>query len=158
VEQAADWSALRSPETYIGYDRAARFRSPGGIKHNAERLYAAPERLGLNDWGLAGKWVDHGQNAVLQSAGGKIIFRFHARDLNLVLGPAAGEKPVRFRVTIDGQAPGENHGVDTDAQGSGVVKQYRLYQLIRQKGTVGTHTFEIEFLDPGVKAFAFTFG
>jgi thiol-disulfide isomerase/thioredoxin len=158
VEQAADWSALRSPETYIGYDRAERFRSPGGIKHNAEHLYATPHRLGLNDWGLAGNWIDRGQNAVLKSAGGKIIFRFHARDLNLVLGPAAGGKPVRFRVTIDGREPGENHGVDTDTQGSGVVKQYRLYQLVRQKGDVSDHTFEIEFLDSGIQAFAFTFG
>jgi hypothetical protein len=112
----------------------------------------------LNQWWLAGKWVEQGRVAVLQSAGGKIAFRFHARDLHLVLGPRADGEPVRFRVTIDGQSPGANHGVDTDAEGNGLVKDLRLYQLVRQKGPIADHTFVIEFLDPGVQAFSFTFG
>jgi thiol-disulfide isomerase/thioredoxin len=158
AEAAADMSDVKSPETYIGYDRADKFASAGGIKNNAEKLYTAPTHLGLNNWGLDGKWVDHAQVAVLKSPGGKIVFRFHARDLHLVLGASEDGKPIHFRVTIDGQVPGENHGVDTDAQGNGVVTDHRLYQLVRQKGSIVDHTFEIEFLDPGVQAFSFTFG
>jgi thiol-disulfide isomerase/thioredoxin len=158
VEAAPDLNQVRSPETYIGFSRAAHFASPGGIKQDMEQFYTAPEHPGLNDWGLAGKWADHEQSAQLKSAGGKIVFRFHARDLHLVLGPATAGKPVHFRVTIDGQAPGENHGVDTDAQGNGVVTDHRLYQLVRQKDTISDHTFVIEFQDAGVLAFAFTFG
>ena len=155
---AADTRDVGSPETYMGYFRAQHFASPGGLKPEVEATYVEPTHLQLNDWGLAGTWVDHGQVAVLRSAEGKIVFRFHARDLHLVLAPAAGGKPVRFRVTIDGQAPGPNHGVDTDAQGGGVVKEDRLYQLVRQTGPVADHTFSIEFEDPGVQAFSFTFG
>jgi thiol-disulfide isomerase/thioredoxin len=151
-------SQVRSPETYVGYGRAQHFASPGGIKHDDEQQYAAPDHPALNEWGFAGKWIDHQQIAQLKTAGGKIIFRFHARDLHLVLGPTAEGKPVRFRVTIDGQAPGDNHGVDTDPQGNGVVTDYRLYQLVRQQGAIADHVFEIEFQDPGVQAFAFTFG
>jgi hypothetical protein len=158
VEAAPDMSQVRSPETYIGYARAKNFASPGGIRQDMEQFYAAPEHPGLNQWGLAGKWADHEQSAQLKSAGGKIVFPFHARDLHLVLGPANDGKPVRFRVTIDGQAPGENHGVDTDAQGNGVVTEHRLYQLVRQKGSITDHVFVIEFQDAGVQAFAFTFG
>ena len=158
IEAAADTRDVRSPETYIGYDRAAHFASPGGIKHDGEKTYVAPEQPKLNEWGLAGTWVDHEQIAVLKSAGGKIVFHFHARDLHLVLGTGADGKPVRYRVTIDGQEPGENHGVDTDAQGNGVVTDHRLYQLVRQKGPVADHVFTIEFEDPGVQAFSFTFG
>jgi len=158
VEVAADKNDMRSPETYIGFARAQNFASPGGIKENREKLYAAPSKPWLNEWGFSGDWVDHPQFAELQAAGGKIVFRFHARDLHLVLGPPADGKPVRFRVTIDGQAPGENHGVDTDADGNGVVKDYRLYQLVRLKDRVADHTFTIEFDDPGVQAFSFTFG
>lgn len=158
VEASADSAEVRSPETYIGYSRAAHFASPGGFDYSQEKVYVAPLHPSLNQWGLEGKWVDHLQSAVLDSAGGKIVFHFHARDLHLVLGPTADGKPVRFRVTIDGQEPGENHGVDTDAQGNGVVTDHRLYQLIRQKGGVVDHTFEIEFEDPGVQAFSFTFG
>ncbi len=157
-QAAADMKDVRSPETYIGYARAENFASPGGIKRDAEKLYAEPNHPRLNEWGLAGKWIDHRQVAVLQSAGGKIVYRFHARDLHLVLGPTADGKSVRFRVTVDGQAPGENHGVDTDAQGNGIVTDHRLYQLVRQKGPVADHTFVIEFQDPGVQAFSFTFG
>lgn len=158
AQAAADTKDVRSPETYIGYARAEHFASPGGIKRNAEQIYTEPKQLRLNEWGLVGKWTDHHQVAILGSAGGKIVFRFHARDLHLVLGPGADGKPIRFRVTIDGQAPGENHGVDTDAQGNGIVKDARLYQLIRQKGAVMDHTFTIEFEDAGVQAFSFTFG
>jgi thiol-disulfide isomerase/thioredoxin len=158
AQAAADTNDIHSPETYIGYARAAHFVSPGGIKRDGEQLYTEPTHLQLNEWGLGGKWLDHRQVAVLRSPEGKIIFRFHARDLHLVLGPTADGKPVRFRVTIDGQAPGENHGVDTDAQGNGVVTDDRLYQLVRQKGAVTDHTFTIEFLDEGVQAFSFTFG
>ena len=158
IQAAADTNDVRSPETYIGYGRAEHFASPGGIKQNAERLYTEPVHPRLNEWGLAGVWADHEQFAMLKSAKGKIVFHFHARDLHLVLGPSADGKPVRFRVTIDGQAPGENHGVDTDAQGNGVVNGYRLYQLVRQKGAIADHIFTIEFEDPGVQAFSFTFG
>jgi thiol-disulfide isomerase/thioredoxin len=158
VEAAADMNDVRSPETYIGYARAENFVSPGGLKRNAEQLYGEPKKLHLNEWGLAGQWTDHRQVAVLGAAGGKILFRFHARDLHLVLGPTVDGKPVRFRVTVDGQAPGEDHGVDTDAEGNGVVTDHRLYQLIRQRGAVTDHTFVIEFLDAGVQAFSFTFG
>jgi thiol-disulfide isomerase/thioredoxin len=158
VEAAADTNDVRSPETYIGYARAAHFASPGGISQDSEKNYTAPAQPGLNEWGLSGEWVDHGQVAILKSAGGKIVFHFHARDLHLVLGPTADGKPVHFRVTVDGQAPGDNHGVDTDAQGSGVVTDHRLYQLVRQKGAVRDRVFAIEFEDPGVQAFSFTFG
>lgn len=158
LQQAADSDSVRSPETYIGYARAAHFASPGGIKPDGEKNYSAPDQLRLNEWGLAGKWVDYEQAAVLKSVNGKIVFRFHARDLHLVLGPAADGKPVHFKVTIDGLAPGDNHGVDTDADGEGMVTEHRLYQLVRQKGAINDHVFAIEFADPGVQAFSFTFG
>ncbi|HEY1803531.1 MAG TPA: thioredoxin family protein [Terracidiphilus sp.] len=158
VEAPADADDVRSPETYIGYARAAHFASPGGIREDSEKLYVAPTQPALNQWGLSGRWVDQEQVAVLKTAGGKIVFHFHARDLHLVLGPTADGKPVRYRVTIDGQAPGENHGVDTDAGGNGAVTDHRLYQLVRQKGSVTDHVFTIEFEDPGVQAFSFTFG
>jgi thiol-disulfide isomerase/thioredoxin len=155
---ASDMSQVRSPETYIGYSRAEHFDSPGGFMMDTEFAYAAPQNPKLNDWGLQGKWLDRAMEAVLKAPGGKIIFRFHARDLHLVLGPGPDNKPVRFRVTIDGHAPGENHGVDTDAQGNGVVTEHRLYQLVRQQGTITDHVFVVEFLDPGVQAYSFTFG
>lgn len=158
IEAAADDRDVRSPETYIGYARAEHFASPGGIKEDREKLYAAPAQPRLNQWGLSGAWIDHQQIAELKSPGGKIVFHFHARDLHLVLGPTADGKPVHFRVIIDGQAPGANHGVDTDAEGNGVVTGYRLYQLVRQHDAVTDHIFTIEFLDPGVQAFSFTFG
>jgi hypothetical protein len=158
VQAPADAGNVRSPETYIGYFRADNFASPGGVKRDADQLYTQPSSLHLNQWALAGRWVDREQFAVLNSAGGKIAFRFHARDLHLVLGPATGGKAVRFRVTIDGHAPAESHGVDIDAEGNGFVTEYRLYQLVRLKGPVADHTFVIEFLDPGVQAFSFTFG
>lgn len=158
AQAAADVNELRSQETYIGYARADNFASQGGIKRDTDHSYTEPAHLQLNEWGLSGHWLDQRQAAVLKAAGGKIIFRFHARDLHLVLGPGTEGRSIRYRVTIDGQAPGPNHGVDADAQGNGVVTDDRLYQLIRQKGPVTDHTFIIEFLDPGVQAFSFTFG
>jgi len=158
IQAAADVNDVRSPETYIGYARAEHFASPGGLKSDSEHAYTEPTQPRLNEWGLAGEWVDHKQVAVLKSAGGKIVFHFHARDLHLVLGPSEDGKPIHFRVTIDGHAPGESHGVDTDADGNGVVTAYRLYQLVRQNGAVTDHIFTIEFDEPGVQAYSFTFG
>jgi thiol-disulfide isomerase/thioredoxin len=156
AEAAADGAALGSPETYIGYQRAERFASPGGLQSDRARNYLAPASLERNQWGLSGAWIDRGEAAELRAAHGKILFRFHARDLHLVMGPGAG--PVRFRVRIDGRAPGADHGVDCDEQGFGTVTEDRLYQLVRQHGKIEDRTFEIEFLDPGVRTFAFTFG
>jgi cytochrome c biogenesis protein CcdA/thiol-disulfide isomerase/thioredoxin len=158
AEAAPDKSNSRSPETYIGYHRAEHFGSAEPIAQDSRKVYTLRPRLSLNQWGLAGTWKVSAESAVLQTAPGKIVFRFHARDLHLVLGPAKDGKPVRFTVKLDGTAPGEDHGSDTDASGGGNVAEHRLYQLIRQKGAVEDRTFEIEFLDPGVQAFAFTFG
>ena len=157
AEAAPDMGSVQSPETYVGYDRAENFISPGGAVEDARHVYAAamPRR---NEWALSGDWTIGKEDAVLNQKGGSIVYRFHARDLHLVLGPAADGKPVRFRVTIDGMAPGMSHGSDVDAAGAGVVTGQRLYQLVRQSGTISDHTFEIEFLDPGVQAYAFTFG
>jgi len=151
-------SDVESPETYVGYDRADSFLSPGGLKQDAAHSYSLPKHLELNQWGFMGTWTDHAQVASLDSAHGRIVYRFHARDVHLVLGPAANGKPIKFRVKIDGQAPGESHGVDTDAAGTGTITTQRLYQLIRQKDPIEDRTFEIEFLDPGAQAYAFTFG
>jgi cytochrome c biogenesis protein CcdA/thiol-disulfide isomerase/thioredoxin len=148
--------SLRSPETYLGYVRAANFASPGGqVRDRAQDYASAP--LTLNRWSLAGRWTVGRQSARLDRADGRIAFRFHARDLHLVLG-SVGPTPVRFRVTIDGRAPGAMAGMDIDAQGMGRITGQRLYQLIRQRGEIGERTFEIEFLDAGAEAFAFTFG
>ncbi len=158
AQAAPDFGDVASPETYIGYARQQNYASPQKIRQDGPQSYTAPSRLTVNQWGLAGNWNVSDEHAVLLAAPGKIIYRFHARDLHLVLGPGKNGQPVRFRVTIDGTPPGPDHGGDTDEQGAGVVKEYRLYQLIRQKGKVEDRTFEIEFLDPGVQAFAFTFG
>src|SRR5215472_1944435 len=147
----------RSPETYIGYDRARNFASPGGIVENERHVYAS-ESLQPNQWSLSGDWTVRGENAVLNGVAGSIVYRFHARDLHLVLGPDTDGKPIRFRVTIDGNAPGADHGTDTDVDGQGVVDSQRLYQLVRQNDVISDRTFAIEFLDPGVHAYAFTFG
>jgi cytochrome c biogenesis protein CcdA/thiol-disulfide isomerase/thioredoxin len=157
IEAAPDMEHVSSAETYIGYRRADGFRSPGGFADDRAKSYALPTSLELNEWGLLGRWTDDPEKAVLDAAPGKIEFRFLARDLHLVLGPA-GDKPVRFRVRLDGVAPGANHGVDTDAEGNGVIREQRLYQLIRQTSPVAPHTFSIEFLDGGVQAYSFTFG
>ncbi|MGY4724654.1 cytochrome c biogenesis protein DipZ [Burkholderia pyrrocinia] len=155
---AADTADVRSPETYVGYARAEDFSSPGGVVRDTAHRYDAPARPGLNDWGLAGTWQVGAERASLAAPSGRIVYRFHARDLHLVLGPGANGQPVRFRVTLDGAAPGAAHGADVDAQGYGTVTGQRLYQLVRQPGAIADRTFAIEFLDPGVDAYAFTFG
>jgi cytochrome c biogenesis protein CcdA/thiol-disulfide isomerase/thioredoxin len=162
AEAAADMSEIQSPETYVGYARAENFVSPGGAAKDQAKTYTA-ETKQLNEWGLNGDWTVGSEHATLNAKGGSITYRFHARDLHLVLGPGADGKPVRFKVTIDGAAPGANHGSDIDENGAGTVTGQRLYQLVRQKsdggaGGVADHTFEIQFLDPGVQAYAFTFG
>ncbi|HZC55052.1 MAG TPA: cytochrome c biogenesis protein DipZ [Xanthobacteraceae bacterium] len=155
--EAAPSTSDQSPETYIGYNRAKDFVSPGGLVPDEAHLYEAATPK-LNQWSLSGDWTDTGEHASLNQPDGRIVYRFHARDLHLVLGPPSDGKPVRFKVTIDGAAPDADRGVDIDADGQGVVKEQRLYQLIRQSGAVADRTFAIEFLDPGVQAFAFTFG
>jgi thiol-disulfide isomerase/thioredoxin len=156
AEAAAAFSEVKSPETYIGYARADHFASPGGFLRDKAKTYESTTLL-LNDWTLQGPWLDSRQSARSLAAGAKIHFRFHARDLHLVLGSASG-RSVRFRITLDDKAPGPEAGVDSTADGTGVVRDQRLYQLIRQKGPVRDRTFTIEFLDAGVEAFAFTFG
>ena len=158
VEAAADNSDMKSPETYIGYSRAEHFASPGGEAEDRSHTYAAPSQPSLNEWGLDGKWRVGEEHATLSAANGGIVYRFHARDLHLVLGPDKDGKPVRFRVSIDGAAPGAAHGSDVTPDGTGTVTEQRLYQLVRQTGDVKDHTFSIEFLDPGVEAYSFTFG
>ncbi|MGO9993631.1 MAG: cytochrome c biogenesis protein DipZ [Steroidobacteraceae bacterium] len=147
-----------SPETYIGYRRAQNFASPGGIVQDQARAYVLPTAVGVNQWALLGTWAVDPEKAGLRSAPGRIAFGLSARDLHLVLGPGTAGKPVRFRVRLDGEVPGPNHGEDTDADGNGVITNQRLYQLIRQSGAVATHVFTIEFIDDGVQAYAFTFG
>jgi cytochrome c biogenesis protein CcdA/thiol-disulfide isomerase/thioredoxin len=156
AEAGAALAEIGSPETYIGYARADRSVSPGGLDRDKLKTYSAPA-LQLNDWALEGPWLDRRQSALSFAPGAKIHFRFHARDLHLVLGSASG-KPLRYRVTLDGKAPGGDAGVDAGADGLGMVKEQRLYQLVRQKGPVRDRTFTIEFLDAGVEAFSFTFG
>jgi thiol-disulfide isomerase/thioredoxin len=158
AEAAADWSSLRSPENYVGYERTGNFASPGGAVPDARRVYAAPAPMPLNHWALSGDWTIERQGSVLNAANGRIAYRFHARDLHLVMGPTARGASVRFRVRIDGRPPGAAHGVDVDDQGNGTATEQRLYQLIRQPQPIADRQFEIEFLDPGVEAFAFTFG
>ncbi|MEI9979399.1 MAG: cytochrome c biogenesis protein DipZ [Edaphobacter sp.] len=158
AEAAADSGDVRSPETYIGYHRAENFASPGGFNQNEPQVYEAPANLKLNEWAFAGKWQDERQIATSLAPSSAIVYRFHARDLHLVLGPSNTGKPIRFRVTLDGKVPGADHGVDTDVDGYGTVSEDRLYQLIRQHGAVQDRTFRIEFLVPGVQAYSFTFG
>ena len=157
IQAAADTAHDQSPETYIGYRRAAKFGSPGGLVKDTAHDYELPIDLQRNQWALAGQWTVDPEKAVLNAAPGEVVYKFYARDLHLVLGPGSG-KPVRFRVQLDGADPGANHGVDTDADGRGVIDGQRLYQLIRQSGSIGEHLFSIEFLDDGVQAYSFTFG
>jgi thiol-disulfide isomerase/thioredoxin len=147
-----------SPETFIGYGRTERFVSPQRLMHDSQKSYSLPAKPLLNQWGLGGSWTVGIESVVLDEAPGKILFRFHSRDLHLVVAPTKDGKPVRFKVTLDGTAPGENHGTDSAPDGTGEVRAPRLYQLIRQRGQIRDRTFEIEFLDPGVQAFDFTFG
>jgi thiol-disulfide isomerase/thioredoxin len=158
AEAGADWGSLRSPENYLGYERTENFASPGGAVLDEPRVYEAPARLRLNHWALSGDWTIEQQATVLNEANGRIAYQFHARDLHLVMGPAARGTSVRFRVFIDGQPPGAAHGIDVDDQGNGTVSEQRLYQLIRQPKPIADRLLEIEFLDSGVEALAFTFG
>ena len=158
VETTADWANLRSPENYLGYERTARFVSPGGAERDRRRLYATPARLALNQWALAGEWTMGRQATVLSSPNGRIVCRFHARDLHLVMGSPQQGNSVRFRVSLDGQPPGPAHGVDVDEGGHGTAGERRLYQLIRQPKAIVDRRFAIEFLDAGVETFAVTFG
>jgi cytochrome c biogenesis protein CcdA/thiol-disulfide isomerase/thioredoxin len=157
AEAAPDLHEVKSPETYVGYGRIENFASAGGVVRDEDHVYSvdAPQ---LNHWGLVGNWTVGQENARLNEPGGSIVYRFHARDLHLILGPGRAGEPVRFRVTIDGAPPGDDHGTDVDADGRGVVRGERLYQLIRQSGDIKDRVFEIQFLDPGVQAYAFTFG
>jgi thiol-disulfide isomerase/thioredoxin len=153
-----DWTSLRSAETYVGSARSENLSSPGGVKRNTSTHYRAASRLPPDHWSLAGDWTIRGEYATVDEASGKIAYRFHARDLHLVLGREPGGDPIRFRVTIDGKPPGADHGADVDAEGWGSLDQDRMYQLVRQAGRVTDRTFEIEFLSLGARAYSFTFG
>jgi thiol-disulfide isomerase/thioredoxin len=157
-EAQADWTNLESPETYLGYEQAQRFASPVGVALDEPRTYVTPHPLQLNDWALSGDWTVQRRASVLNEADGRIAFRFHARDVHLVMGPRVRDTSVPFSVLVDGEPPGAAHGLDVDEQGQGTVAQQRLYQLIRERGSITDRTFEITFLDPGVEAYAFTFG
>jgi thiol-disulfide isomerase/thioredoxin len=158
AEAAADWNDLKSAENYVGYQRTENFASPGGPVPGKSRVYAARMPLALNHWSLSGDWTMDKGDILLNKAGGRILYRFHARDLHLVMGPASPGTSVRFRVLVDGKPPGPAHGSDVDSEGNGTVGEQRMYQLIRQPKPIVDRQFEIEFLDPGVQAFSFTFG
>jgi thiol-disulfide isomerase/thioredoxin len=157
VEAEADWDNLRTRETYLGYERSEHFASPDVAAVDERRAYELPERLRLNHWALAGEWTIGRENVVLDQAGGGIAYRFHARDAHLVLSPGTRE-PIPFRMLLDGEAPGPSHGVDVDEDGTGVLREGRLYQLVREHDAVRERTLEITFLEPGAEAYAFTFG
>ena len=158
LEAPADWTDLRSPENYTGYGRTENFASPGGLHPDRPHVYDAPAQIRLNHWALAGDWTAGEQATTLNGAGGRITYRFQARDLHLVTGPQTPGTAVRFQVTLDGQPPGDDHGGDVDAEGHGTITEQRLHQLIRQHGRITERTFEMTFLDPGVQTFSFTFG
>jgi thiol-disulfide isomerase/thioredoxin len=158
IEESADSLNLSSPETYVGHDRADRFASPGGAARDERHVYRFPEKLAVNGWALSGDWTVGGESALSNARNARLAYRFHARDLNIVMAPAVRTTPVRFRVLIDGKPPGASHGVDVDEEGAGAVTAPRLYQLIRQPGSIVHRQFEVEFLDLGVKVFSFTFG
>ncbi|HWU42003.1 MAG TPA: thioredoxin family protein, partial [Bdellovibrio sp.] len=159
VQMPAQMADVKSPETYVGYSRAQNLRVQPELEEDEAQKYQAVKNLQLNEWSLSGTWLVNEESATLLKAGGQVIYRFHARDLHLVLGPQKEGSKIKFRVTLDGQAPGKNHGVDTDEKGYGVIDEHRLYQLIRQQDQdIRDRTFEIEFLDSGVAVFAFTFG
>lgn len=158
LEVAADWDDVRSPENFLGYERTENFASSGGAVANERHAYGVPARLGLNGWALSGEWTIEREAVVSSEAGGRIAYRFHARDVNLIMGPKTRGTSVRFRVLVDGQPPGAAHGGDVAASGYGTVSQQRTYQLIRQAKPIVGREFEIEFLDPDVEAFDFTFG
>ena len=157
VEAEADWDHLRTPETYLGYQRGERFTSPGDAALGGRRVYELPARLGVNAWALAGDWTIGSEQVSLVRAGGSIAYRFHARDAHVVLSRGSRE-PVRFHVLVDGAPPGQSHGVDVDEDGHGVLEGGRLYNLVRERDAVRERTLEIAFLDAGAEAYAFTFG
>jgi thiol-disulfide isomerase/thioredoxin len=157
VEAEADWDHLRTPETYLGHGRSERFASPNGVAFDERRAYVLPEGLRFNHWALAGEWTIGPESVVLARAGGTIAYRFHARDAHLVLAHGA-RAPLPFRVLLDGEAPGPSHGVDVDEDGNGVLRDGRLYQLVRQRDAIRERTVQITFLEPGAEAYAFTFG
>ena len=158
VEAQADWGNLKSPENYLGYQRTERFASPGGIDRDRSHRYVSPARMAINQWALAGEWTISAGAIRSATPGARLVNRFHARGLHLVMGPPRRDSPVRFRVSIDGRPPGPAHGVDVDEGGNGALAEQRLYQLIRQLGPIADRQFEIEFLDAGAEVFAFTFG
>jgi len=158
VEAAADLANLRSPETYVGYGRARGFASPGDLVPDRAHVYSAPAALRLDEWALAGDWIAREDAVVARAAPARVAYRFHARDVNLVMGPATPGAAPRFRVLVDGEPPGADRGADVDGAGLGSLTGSRLYQLIRQRGEITEHRFEIEFLDPGAAVFDFTFG
>jgi thiol-disulfide isomerase/thioredoxin len=158
AETTADWQNLQSSENYVGYGRTLNFVSPGGSATDRDEVYTAPVKLTLNQWALSGDWTIGAEATVLNKANGRMLYCFHARDLQLVMGPSTTGIPVRFRVLIDGQVPGAAHGVDIDSQGNGQITEPRMYQLIRQQGAIVDRLFEIEFLDPGAATFSYTFG
>jgi thiol-disulfide isomerase/thioredoxin len=158
LEAQADWANLGSPETYLGYEQAQNFASPGGADLDEPRTYVAPDQLRLNQWALSGDWTVERGTSVLNQADGRIAFRFHARDVHLVMGPRSRGTSVPFRVLVGGEPPGAAHGLDVDERGQGTLSQQRLYQLVRERGSITDRTFEITFLAPGVEAYAFTFG
>jgi thiol-disulfide isomerase/thioredoxin len=158
AEAQADWSNLSSAENYLGYRQTQHFASPGESVPDKSHVYSVPAKLKLNHWGLSGDWTMRREAAVLNQRGGRIAYRFHARDLHLVVGPGTEGTTVRFRVFIDGRPAGPAHGSDVDSQGNGAVTEPRMYQLIRQPKPIVDRQFEIQFLDPGAEAFCFTFG
>jgi len=158
LEAAADWNNVKSLETYVGYERSQNFGSREAAALDRQHRYTGPARLGLNQWALVGEWTIGPRATVLHQAPGRVEYRFHARDVHMVMGPSRAGSVVRFRLTIDGQAPGVAHGLDVDAAGNGIVAEQRLYQLIRQPKPIGDRTVAIEFIDAGVEAFSFTFG
>ncbi|HET7758501.1 MAG TPA: redoxin domain-containing protein [Gaiellaceae bacterium] len=157
-EVQADWSHLRSPETYLGYQQGQSFASSSDLALDDPREYVIPEPLNLNEWALAGRWAVESRASVANERGARLAFRFHARDVNLVLGPRPRDASIPFRVTVDGEPPGDAHGFDVDEQGNGMLRQQRLYQLVRERGSVEDRTVEIAFLEEGAEAYCFTFG
>ena len=157
-EVQADWAHLESPETYLGYQQGRNLASPGGGDLDERRTYAVPDNLERNQWALGGDWTIERGLSVLNGSEGRVVFRFHARDVNLVMGPRPKERSVPFRVLVDGEPPGADHGLDVDDNGNGAVVQQRLYQLVRRRNGVDDSTFEITFLGPGAEAYCFTFG
>jgi Thioredoxin like C-terminal domain len=157
VEAEADWDHLRTPETYLGYGRGENLASPGGAAFDQPQGYEPPEHLNLNRWSLAGEWTIGREQVTLDQSGGSIAYRFHARDAHLVLS-AAEPVPIPFRVKLDGESPGLSHGVDVDGDGNGVLRDGRLYQLVRQTGAIRDRTLEITFSEAGAEAYVFTFG